>query len=71
MREELLDGVAAVDGGAIPNDHHTTGHLALQVLEKRDDIVRNDGAVLAMEVQLALRREGSDGREAVARPPLS
>ena len=53
MRQELLDGVAAVDGGAVPDDDHGAGHLAQQVLEKLDDVVRVDGVVLAAEVQLA------------------
>src|SRR5262249_14725403 len=33
-------------------------------------VVRIDGAVLAVEVQLALWRQGTDGGEMIARPPL-
>jgi hypothetical protein len=53
IRQELLDTMAMMDGGAIPDDDHLAGDLAQQVLEKRDDVVRVDGVVLAVEVQLA------------------
>jgi hypothetical protein len=32
VREKLLDGVAAVNGRAIPDDHHPARHLAQQML---------------------------------------
>ena len=53
MRQELLEAMATVDGSAIPDDDHLAGDLAQQVLEKRDDVVRVEGVVLAVEVQLA------------------
>jgi hypothetical protein len=53
IRQELLDAMATMDGSAIPDDDHLAGDLAQQVLEKRDDVVRVDGVVLAAEVQLA------------------
>jgi hypothetical protein len=71
IRQELLDTMAAVDGGAVSDDDHLAGDLAQQVLEKPDDVVRIEGAVLAVEVELALGRQGADGGEMITRPPLS
>jgi putative transposase len=50
IRQELLDDVTVVNGGAIPNDYHTAGHLAQQVFETGDDASRIEGTVLAAEV---------------------
>ena len=68
--QELFDGTAAMDRRAIPDDDHPASHLAQQVLEKPDHVVRVDSTVLAAEVQLALGRDGTDHREMVAGPPL-
>ena len=67
-REQLPHGVTAVDRRAIPDEHHVAGHLAPQVLEKADHVVRVDRAVLAVEVQLALRRDRGKRRQLVAGP---
>jgi hypothetical protein len=40
------------------------------VLEKGHDIAGIDGAVLAMEIQLALRGNRADGGEMITGPPL-
>jgi hypothetical protein len=53
IREEFLNQMTAVNGGAIPNDEYSTRHLAQQVFEKCHDVCRIQRAVLAMEVQLA------------------
>jgi hypothetical protein len=70
VREELLNGVTAVNRRTIPDDHHPTRHLAQQVLQKGHHILRIQGVVLAVEIQLALRRYGTDGGEVVAGPPF-
>jgi hypothetical protein len=70
IREELSDGTAAVDGSATPDDDHAAGALAQQVLEKRDHVMRGEGALLAVQVQLTRWRQGADGREMITRPPL-
>ena len=54
VREEPLDGVAAVDRRAIPESRHAAGHLAQPMLEKRHHVLRVDGVVLVVEVQLTL-----------------
>lgn len=41
------------------------------MLQKGDDIYGIDRSILTVEVQLALRREGTDGGEMIARPPLA
>jgi hypothetical protein len=70
IREELSDGTAAVDRRATPDDDHAAGDLAQQVLKERDHVVRAKGALLAVEVHLARWRQGTDGREMIARPPV-
>jgi hypothetical protein len=69
LAEQLLHGAAAVDGGALPDDDHPARHFAPQVFETRDHIVRVEGVVLAVEVELALRRDGTDRRPVVTGPP--
>ena len=66
ISQELLDGMAAVDGRSIPDNHHPARDLAQQVLQEGDHIPRIDGAVLAVEVQLALWRDRTDGREMIS-----
>jgi len=70
MREELLDEVTAVNWRPIPEEQQPAGHLAQQVLQKGDHLHGIDGLVLAMNIQLALRRDGADGREVIPGPPL-
>jgi hypothetical protein len=70
LGQELLEEMAAVDRRAIPNDHQRARHLAEQMLQERDDIGGIDGLVLAVEIQLALRRNRTDSREVITRPPL-
>jgi hypothetical protein len=69
-REELLDGLAAVDRRALPDHDHPARDLAQQRRENRDDVCSIESAVLAVEVHLALGREGGDGGEMVAGAPL-
>jgi hypothetical protein len=52
--EELCNAMTAVDGRAVPDNHHLAGHLPQQVFEKCHHIVRIESTVLAVEVQLAL-----------------
>jgi hypothetical protein len=68
--QKLPDRVAAVDRRAIPDEHHPARHLPQQVLKKCHHVVRVDGVVLAVEVELAFGRDGGDGRQMVAGTPL-
>ena len=68
--QELLDDVTAVNGGAIPNDHHAAGHLAQQVFKKGHDVGRMEGTLLAVKIHLAFGGYGRDSRQMVSRPPL-
>jgi len=70
IRQECLDDTAAVNGRAIPDDHHAAGDLALPVLDQRDHVVRIEGVVWAMEGHVALRQDGADRRELIAGAPL-
>jgi hypothetical protein len=69
MRQARLAGVAAVEGGAIPDDDHGAGDLAPQVLQTRDHVIRLDGVILAVAGPLALWRPGADGGELIPGPP--
>jgi hypothetical protein len=70
MGEELLDDLTAMNRRSIPDDDYPTGHLTQQVFQKGEHIRRVDRVVLAVEVQLALRRDRGDRRQMVAGPPL-
>src|SRR5918999_3265744 len=64
-RQELLDNLTAMNGGAIPDDDHAAGHLAEERLQKGDDISRVHRVILRMEVEFALGRDGADRRQMV------
>jgi hypothetical protein len=70
MRQEVLDEVPAMNGGAIPNDDQAARHFAPQVFQEGHHLCRVDGALLSVEVQLALRRDRTDGGEVIAGPPF-
>src|SRR5918992_4489783 len=70
VRQELPAEMAAVAGCSIPDAHHPARHFTPQVLQQGDDILRMQGAVLAVEVQLALRRNRTDGGKMISGAPL-
>jgi hypothetical protein len=70
LGQELLDDTTAVHGGAVPDDDHAAWDFTQQVLQKGDHVGRVERVVLATEIEFALRRDGTEGREVVAGPPL-
>lgn len=54
IREEFLDGMAAVDRRSIPENHHLARDFPQQMFQKGHDIVRVHRVVLRMEVEFAL-----------------
>jgi hypothetical protein len=68
--QQLSDDMAAVNGGAIPEHAHPTGHLAPPGLADGHHSHRIDGAVLAVGIPFRLRGDGPDGREMSAGPPV-
>jgi hypothetical protein len=70
LGQELADDVTAMNRGAIPDDDHAAGHLPQQVLQEGDHIHRVESAVLTLKIQLALRRDGADGREMLTGAPV-
>jgi hypothetical protein len=68
--QERGDEVTAVHRGPIPEAQQGAGHLAPQGLQKRDDIGGLDALLLAMNIPLALRRNGADRREVITGPPF-
>ena len=71
LGQERCDDVTAVNRSPIPDDHHTARHLTEPMRQKRDDVFRGDGAVLAMEIPLSVWGQGADRREMVVCPPFS
>jgi hypothetical protein len=70
VRHKGLDHVAAMNWGAIPDEHQTAGHFPQQILQKGDHILRIERTILAGEIQLALGGHGADGRAMIPGPPL-
>jgi hypothetical protein len=68
--QELPDDMTPVNGGSVPENDHSPWDFTQQMLKKGDHVGGVDRTVLAMEIELALRRDGTDGREMVAGPPL-
>jgi hypothetical protein len=68
--QELFDEMAAVNGGAIPDNDHTTGDLPQHMLQEGYHVLRIEGALLDVEIEFSLRGDGADGREMITRPPL-
>jgi hypothetical protein len=58
--EEVSDDLTTMNRCTIPDDHHPARHLAQQVLEKPNDVVRVEGVILAVEVEFTLGRDGTD-----------
>jgi hypothetical protein len=70
VQQKSLDHVTAVDGGPIPHEDQTTGHLPPQMLPKGDPVLRMDRTLLAGAIPLALGRDGAERREMITSPPL-
>jgi hypothetical protein len=70
MGQERLDDLAAVNRGAIPAHHQAAGDLPAPMFQEGDHVCRMDGAVLGVARACSLRRDGADGREMIACPPL-
>jgi hypothetical protein len=68
--EERLEYLTPMHGGPIPDDDHAAGHRAHEMFEQCDDIGGVESTVLAVEVHLARRGEGRDGRQVVTGVPL-
>jgi hypothetical protein len=71
IRQELSDDLAAMDRGAVPDDAHSAGDLAPQMLQKGHAIRRVDRPLLGLELSLPRRGDGAHGREMIPGPPLS
>jgi hypothetical protein len=71
VREALLEALTAMHGSTSPDAHQAAWDLTSQGLQKAHNISRSEGAVLAVAVELPLRREGSDGGERIACAPCA
>jgi hypothetical protein len=67
--EEVSNDLAAMDRQAVPDDYHPARHFTQEAIEKRDHVMRVDGAISAVAGELARGRDGPDGREGVASAP--
>jgi hypothetical protein len=68
--QERFDNLTTVNGGTVPDDDHPAWDFTQQVLQEGDHICRVKRAVLAVEIELALRGDGTDGREMITGAPL-
>lgn len=66
-REEVLDGLAAVNGRAIPDHQQLTAHLPEQLPEKGHNRRSTERVVLEMGEEAAIWGDGTDHREVVVR----
>jgi hypothetical protein len=55
---------------AVASFDHPPRHIPQQMLQKGHHILQIERAFLAGEIPFALRRDGTDGREVIARLPL-
>ena len=61
LGQKVPDDLTTMDRRAIPDDHDPARHFAQEVIEKRDAVVSVEGMSLAVEVELALGRDGTAG----------
>lgn len=67
LGEEGLDGLAAMDGSAIPDDQQLARNLLEQLLQKGDDSGAIKGFGLHGQVELTGRGDGADDRIVIIR----
>ncbi len=65
LRKEILDDLAAMDRGPIPNDEQLPSDLAQQELQEPHHIWPFVGVILDLHDQLALGSQGSYGRKMI------
>jgi len=66
-REEVLDGLAAVDGGAVPDHEPLAPHLAQELAQNGADRRTARGGLLEVGEAAAVARERADGGAVVMR----
>src|SRR5258706_4753234 len=64
-RQEVLDGLAAMNGRPVPDHQELATDLAQQHAQEADDIRRVVGTLLGLQEQAPVRREAADRREMV------
>jgi hypothetical protein len=64
--QKVLDGLAAMDRGAIPEHQELTGEMAEQMLEEADDVRALVGLLLNVHQQAAVRGDAADDRQVIA-----
>jgi len=63
--QEVLDGLAAMNGRAIPDDQQLAADLAQQHAQEAHDIGRAVGLLLGLHEQAPRRHDAADRREMV------
>jgi hypothetical protein len=63
IRQKLFDGLAAVNGSAIPNDQQLARNVPQQVMQKIDYLLTTNGSLLHLHQQLARRCDATDDRQ--------
>lgn len=66
LGQEVLDRLATMDRGAVPEDQELAGDVAEQMLEEADDVRALVGVLLHMHQQPAVRGDAADDGQVVA-----
>jgi len=66
LDQEVLDGLAAMDRGAIPEHQELAGDVTEQMLEEADDIRTLVGPLLHEPEQSPIRGDAADDRQVIA-----
>jgi hypothetical protein len=66
LGQEILDRLAAMDRGAIPEHQELAGEVAEEMLEEADDVRALVGVLLHVHQQPAVRGDAADDRQVVA-----
>ena len=66
LSQEVFDGLATMDGSAVPDDQELAGDMAEQVLEEADDVRALVGVLLHVHQQPAVRGDAADDGQVVA-----
>ena len=66
LHQEVLDRLATVDRGAVPEDQELAGDVPQQVLEEADDVRALVGVLLDEHQQASRRGDAADDRQVIA-----
>lgn len=66
LGQEVLDGLAAMNGGAVPNNEQPSSDTSQEVLQEDDDIIALKRSFLHQEQQLVIESDATDRRQVIS-----